>query len=133
MDASQTETAQTCLNGAYEGSMAFPDILGRLNEAGVEGYVVDYRRSRTTYYGADGDSVELVNPAPPTDVGATFVTEDLQAAIRDAQAGAPGYTYKDFCRRVTTAGCAGYQVSILGRRVLYFGRTGETHTEHFPR
>jgi hypothetical protein len=31
------------------------------------------------------------------------------------------------------AGCAGYIVSFLGRRVVYFGRTAETHVEHFPK
>jgi uncharacterized protein YbcV (DUF1398 family) len=44
----------------------------------------------------------------------------------------PGYTYKGFCAKVAGAGCAGYMVSLLGRRVLYYGRTGETHTEYFP-
>lgn len=29
-------------------------------------------------------------------------------------------------------GCAGYIVSFIGRRVLHFGRTAETHVEHFP-
>jgi len=31
------------------------------------------------------------------------------------------------------AGCAGYLVSFLGRRVLYFGRSAGTHVEHFPK
>jgi uncharacterized protein YbcV (DUF1398 family) len=44
----------------------------------------------------------------------------------------PGYTYRGFCENVVKAGCAGYVVSLLGKRVLYFGRTGETHTEYFP-
>ena len=50
----------------------------------------------------------------------------------EAQALVPGYTYKGFCAKVAEAGCAGYVVSLLGRRVLYYGRTGETHTEYFP-
>lgn len=31
-----------------------------------------------------------------------------------------------------SAGCAGYIVSFIGRRVLHLGRTAETHIEHFP-
>ncbi len=31
------------------------------------------------------------------------------------------------------AGCAGYFVSLIGRRAVYFGRTAETHVEPFPR
>jgi hypothetical protein len=30
------------------------------------------------------------------------------------------------------AGCAGYIVSFLGKQALYYGRTAETHVEHFP-
>ena len=53
--------------------------------------------------------------------------------VREAQANAPGYTYAGFCRKVTARGCAGYMVSFPGARVLYFGRTAETHLELFPR
>ena len=35
--------------------------------------------------------------------------------------------------RAKRAGCAGYLVSFPGRRAVYFGRTGETHVELFPR
>jgi uncharacterized protein YbcV (DUF1398 family) len=38
----------------------------------------------------------------------------------------PGYTYMGFCAKVAQAGCAGYVVSLLGRRMLYYGRTCET-------
>jgi len=30
------------------------------------------------------------------------------------------------------AGCVGYFVQIMGRCVIYFGRKGESHVEHFP-
>jgi uncharacterized protein YbcV (DUF1398 family) len=56
----------------------------------------------------------------------------VREAIREAQQAAESYTYKGFCDKVAGAGCAGYLVSFPGRRVLYFGRTGETHTEYFP-
>ena len=56
----------------------------------------------------------------------------VREAIREAQSLVLGYTYKGFVAKVAGAGCAGYIVSFLGRRVLYFGRTAETHVEHFP-
>jgi uncharacterized protein YbcV (DUF1398 family) len=56
----------------------------------------------------------------------------IKVALREAQALVPGYSYQGFCDKVVAAGCAGYLVSIVGRRVLYYGRTGETHTEYFP-
>jgi hypothetical protein len=42
------------------------------------------------------------------------------------------YTYVAFCEQAMAAGCAGYIVSFLGPRVIYFDRTAETHVEHFP-
>jgi uncharacterized protein YbcV (DUF1398 family) len=44
----------------------------------------------------------------------------------------PDYTYQGFCAKAAKAGGAGYMVSFSGKRVLYYGRTGETHTEYFP-
>ena len=59
-----------------------------------------------------------------------FDAAAIERAVRQAQAGA--LHYKAFCETVMAAGCPGYLVSILGRRVVYFGRTAETHIEHFP-
>jgi uncharacterized protein YbcV (DUF1398 family) len=112
--------------------MNWPQILAALNAAGIEGYSVDYRRSTKTYYQPDGDSLELAFPAGGTLVAAAFDAEAVQAAIREAQVNAPDYTYRGFCKKVMAAGCAGYIVSLPGRRVVYFGRTAETHVEHFP-
>ncbi len=72
-------------------------------------------------------------PAPTaTPVAERFDAAAIREAIREAQAAGPGYTYQSFCAKAAKAGCAGYVVSLLGRRVLYYGRTGETHTEYFP-
>ena len=54
------------------------------------------------------------------------------AQVKWAQANPPEYSYSAFCKNVKAFGCAGYIVSFSGRRVLYFGRTAETHVEHFP-
>lgn len=41
MDARRIAITETCLDAAYDGSMAFADIGGTLIEAGFEGYQVD--------------------------------------------------------------------------------------------
>jgi len=132
MLASVTAIIHDCHAASEEDRLDFPTILGTLNAAGVEGYMVDYRRLTKSYYLPDGDSLELAFPAVDIPVAAAFDTGAVQAAIREAQTRAPGYTYHGFCRKVMAAGCAGYIVSILGRRVVYFGRTAETHVEYFP-
>lgn len=130
MDTAHTEAARACLAGAWNDTMAFPEIVGALMAAGFEGYAVDFRRAAAIYYRPDGDSLEL--PAHRMDVDAAFDPGAIRAAIREAQQHAPGYTYAGFCRKVAAAGCAGYLVSFTGRRALYVGRTAETHVELFP-
>jgi uncharacterized protein YbcV (DUF1398 family) len=132
VNARLKQIAKACLDGAEENSMAFPEIVGTLMEAGFEGYAVDFRKAVATYYLPDGECVDLPTHKIDVAVAAAFDLDAIRAAIRDAQQQAAGYTYKGFCKRVAQAGCAGYVVSFSGRRALYIGRTAETHVEHFP-
>jgi uncharacterized protein YbcV (DUF1398 family) len=132
MQAQRISIAQNCLNAAYDKTMAFPDIVGALIQAGFEGYFVDYRRNATTYFLPDGDSVVLENRPSDGVIAAQFDGAGVSAQVKWAQTNPPGYSYAAFCKNVKALGCAGYIVSFSGRRVLYFGRTAETHVEHFP-
>jgi uncharacterized protein YbcV (DUF1398 family) len=124
--------ARATLEGSESGKTTFPQSLQELMEAGFDGYAVDFRRSTRTYYMPGGEVLELKTVPTPTPVTETFDASVVRQAIREAQQLAPGYTYKGFCAKVARAGCAGYVVSLIGRRVLYYGRTCETHTEYFP-
>jgi uncharacterized protein YbcV (DUF1398 family) len=133
MTPEQQSTAERCLHAADAGTMTFPQIVGALIAAGFDGYLVDLRAAQNTYYTAAGESLALPHPVSGVPIAATFDQAAVVAAIREAQALVPGYTYRGFCDQVMHAGCAGYLVSFSGRRVLYFGRTAETHVEHFPK
>lgn len=132
MNEQLTATAQKSLNAAYAGTMDFPSIVRALIEAGFEGYDVDFRRGTSTYFLASGESVQLSLQKSDARVAPDFRAGDVERAVREAQNKVPGYTYAGFCTKVKAAGCAGYMVSFVGKRVVYFGRTAETHVEHFP-
>ena len=132
MDDGSKQIAERCLRGAQDGSMTFPQIVGELIQGGFESYTVDYRRSTATYYRPNSDSVELTTHSHGVAIAETFDAAAVKAAIKEAQQLVSGYTYEGFCKKVMFAGCAGYIVSFSGRRALYFGRTAETHVEHFP-
>jgi uncharacterized protein YbcV (DUF1398 family) len=132
MHASIMSVITECHEASEADRMDFPTMLDKLNEARVEGYLVDFRRSTKTYYLADGETMELPAHEVKVKVAAAFDAGIVADAVREAQTEAPGYTYLSFCNKVMAAGCAGYLVSILGRRVVYFGRTAETHVEYFP-
>ncbi|MEA5163252.1 hypothetical protein U5903_20905 [Cereibacter johrii] len=38
MDAERTAIAEICLHAAHDGSLSFPEIVGKLIAAGIEGY-----------------------------------------------------------------------------------------------
>lgn len=132
MNDRQEATARACLEGAEANTMTFPEIVGALTEVGFEAYAIDFRRATATYYLPDGESIELPADRVEAAVTPAFDAGLIQAAIREAQQLVPGYTYKGFCKKAVSAGCAGYIVSLSGRRALYIGRTAETHVEHFP-
>ena len=133
MDAERISTAETCLHAAHDGSLSFPEIVGKLIAAGFEGYTVDYRRNTQTCYLPHGDSVTLDMQPSAGYVAAAFDATEVERLVRWAQANPADYSYVAFCEKAKAAGCAGYLVSFLGRRVVYYGRTAETHVEHFPK
>jgi uncharacterized protein YbcV (DUF1398 family) len=125
------ETAQAAFDGSEANTLSFPEGVKMIAAAGFKGYLVDYRSGTRTYHHSNGEVFSFQGPVyVPVDA---FDTAVVQAAIKEAQRMVPGYTYQGFCRRVTeNGGAAGYLVSIVGQRVLYFGTDGETHTEYFP-
>lgn len=133
MDAERISIAQICVHAAHDGSLSFPEIVGKLIAAGFEGYTIDYRRNSQTYYLPDGDSVVLEMQPSAGNVATAFDAAEIERLVRWAQANPADYSYGAFCEKAKGAGCAGYIVSFLGRRVVYFGRTAETHVEHFPK
>lgn len=132
MNEHQKATARASLAAAEQDSMAFPQLVATLMDVGFESYAVDFRQATATCYLPDGQSIDLPTSRVDGAIGAALDAARLTAAIRDAQQQAPGYTYRGFCEKAVQAGCAGYMVSFSGRRALYFGRTAETHVEHFP-
>jgi uncharacterized protein YbcV (DUF1398 family) len=132
MHTSWKDVARATLESAESDAMTFPESVRLLMDAGFDGYADDFRRATRTYYRPDGEALELETERTTVPVAERFDAASVEAAIREAQALVPGYTYAGFCAKVTGAGCAGYMVSFPGKRVLYYGRTGEIHTEYFP-
>lgn len=116
---------------ALDGSIPFPEIVGKLIANGVEYYHVDYATGSFTFYSASGAAVV----APLTFERLPVISEDfdvdaLKAAILDSQQ--HGQKFRAFCERAMQAGVQGYIAYLRGKRVTYFGRQGDQHTEWFP-
>jgi uncharacterized protein YbcV (DUF1398 family) len=126
-----TETIVKAARATLDGTMSFPEVVSQLLAAGVEYYHVDYVAMRKTFYSADGGTVVTPIPyegLPP--VAADFDVAALRTDILDSQRN--GQKYRDFTRRAMAAGTQGYFAFLRGKRVTYFGRQGDEHTEWFP-
>lgn len=133
MTEDQAAVAFETLIGAENDALSFAECCARLMAAGFERYSVDYARATRICYLPDGDSISQETHGVEVPMGAAFDVPAIRAAIAEAQANVPDYSYLGFSEKVVAAGCAGYLVSFHGRRAVYFGRTGETHVEHFPK
>ncbi|WP_439622431.1 DUF1398 domain-containing protein [Gemmata sp.] len=126
-----TELIVEAARDTLAGTVPFPEIVAKLVAAGVEYYHVDYVGLRMNFYGPGGGV--LATPVtfegmPP--VGAALDAAALRAAIADSQRN--GQRFRDFSRRAMEAGVQGYFAFLRGKRVTYWGRDGEQHTEWFP-
>lgn len=113
------------------GNLPFLEIVGNLLAEGVEYYHVDYVKLQFSFYGAEGGVVVaplMIEHLPV--IASEFNTDALRAAIVDSQR--HGQKFPRFCARAMEAGVQSYYAFLRGKRVTYFGRTGDQHVEWFP-
>lgn len=126
-----TDLITTAASATLAGGTPFPQIVAMLIEAGVESYHVDYLTLRKSFYSGSGAIVTTSIPYENLpSVAADFDSPALRANILDSQQ--KNQHYRDFSMRAMQAGVQGYIAFLRGRRVTYFGRQGDQHTEWFP-
>ncbi|MEQ1837409.1 MAG: DUF1398 family protein [Candidatus Nitrotoga sp.] len=127
----KSEVVAEAARATLDGSIPFPEVVRRLIETGVEYYHVDYVALQKTYYSASGEVIKTpINYEGLPSVAADFDLDALRAAILDSQQN--GQHYRDFTKRVMNAGVQGYIAFLRGKRVTYWARGGDNHTEWFP-
>jgi uncharacterized protein YbcV (DUF1398 family) len=127
---SNADVMRQCKELSLRGEIAFPEVVRRLQEVGVERYHADFTRDECSYYMPCGESHVMRLGGPGEPIAESFDAAKVEAAIRSIQRGE--IVYVEFVRRIMAAGCVGYFVQIAGRRALYFGRNGDIHVEPFP-
>jgi uncharacterized protein YbcV (DUF1398 family) len=126
-----TNVLQDVMTETQAGQLIFPEVVRRLTQAGVESYFVDFATGSETFYMANGQWHAEKMTLPLSPVASEFSSAGLIEAIRGAQSDT--IRYPEFTRRSLDAGVIAYWAFLAGRKVIYFGRKGETHTEEFPR
>jgi uncharacterized protein YbcV (DUF1398 family) len=121
---------QECTEASDEERIAFPEVVMKLMQAGVERYHADLLRAEKIYYLPSGDSHRVAAGSIEATPANDFVAAGVEAAVRAIQQ--KKIQYREFCERIAQAGCVGYMVSLAGRRAVYYGRSGENYVEPFP-
>lgn len=130
MTPAQEHSIRETFIASNQGHIHFGEVVGKLVQAGVESYQVDYRSNQSIYHNHQDEALILTTTASEQTIAQEFSAEKIVTAIRGAQLGT--VMYPEFKRLSKEAGCVGYTVWIAGRQVTYFGRKGETHVERFP-
>ena len=121
---------QQTIDGSINATLKFPQIVGLLLDEGIESYHVDVVRNENRYYKANGESHLAKIDLPHIRPVEQFSAEKVSAAIRKVQAG--NSNYQEFMDSIAQAGCVYYIAYLTGKKVVYLGRMGESHIEHFP-
>lgn len=130
MDSSIKSVMHEASRASDEERITFPEVVTKLVAAGVERYHADLTRAEKAYYLPNGETEVVPNHALAASPALAFSAEAVEAAVRAIQCGE--IQYREFCARIAAAGCVGYHVFIAGKRAVYYGRTGDSHTEWFP-
>jgi uncharacterized protein YbcV (DUF1398 family) len=128
--ATQVETIHEVLAESHAGKLIFPEVVRRLLAAGVTSYFVDLLRAEDVVYLADDASFTAPLSLQLDPIAQEFSKSNVVADIRAAQR--DEVRYPEFMRRAAAAGVVAYWAFLTGKKVMYFGRNGQVHTEWFP-
>jgi len=127
----KSEIVAEAARATLDGTIPFPEVVRKLMETGVEYYHVDYVALQKSFYSAAGEVIKTpINYENLPPVANDLDCDALRSAILDSQQN--GQHYREFTKRAMKAGVQGYIAFLRGKRVTYWGRDGEQHTEWFP-
>lgn len=124
------EVVKECTELSEKEKILFPDVIARLNEAGVELYYADLLNATKTYYSKNEAFSVPCMLNHEKKVSDVFNANQVIQAIRYSQSGQ--IKYQEFIKQVMDAGVFSYFVFIQGRKAIYYGKKGEQHIEEFP-
>lgn len=125
-----TELFQEVIKGAFDNTLSFPEVVGRLLKAGVASYHVDMIRAENRYYFESDATFVSTVPFQHPKAAESFSAEKVAGAVQAIQQGK--INYREFVDQIMAAGTVYYIAYLTGKQVIYFGRKGEFHIEKFP-
>lgn len=123
-------TINECTNLSLAGKISFPEVVMKLASTGIERYIVDLVGFQKFTFGIQGEAHATRFTFKGPTIARKFDAAAVKRAIEEIQQ--KKINYQDFLTQIMLAGCCHYEVFILGKKVIYFGRDGSHHIELFP-
>lgn len=121
---------EECTKLSEEEKITFPEVVERLDKAGIESYVANMLVPNKIYY-AKNEAYEVpFSIKAGLEIAEIFNQDKIVQALRAIQGKKIGY--QEFLKGIMDAGVIYYHVFIQGRKAIYFGRNGEQYIEQFP-
>lgn len=109
----------------------FPVLAEVLRQAGVQINRWSLPSCQSIYLMKEGSVVQQGTPLlTGVQEIPKFNRDALIVAIRTDQEGRS--SFPEFLRSAWNAGVVGYETDFLGRKVIYYGSTGESYLEEYP-
>lgn len=120
-----------CKKLSFGQKNAFPEVLKKLTEVGIQRYYADLVRLENTYYGKGLVTYRDQLPLDGAkDIEEDFSQEGIRNAIASSQRGE--IDFPTFLHQAMKSGIVSYTVFINGAQVHYCGRKGDVWVEKFP-
>lgn len=121
-----------CEELSFAKNAAFPVVVKKLMEVGIEWYYADLVRLEKTFYTQGLEThCSKIPLQEPKGIEEKFCEEEIRSTLKDIQRGEINYT--TFLHRIMKFGVVSYTVFLKGAQAHYLGRKGEIWVEHFPR
>lgn len=115
---------------SFTSKMSFPILIATLEKMGVESYRVDLSLQATCYCMATGE-VMSESFQFDTNIAEKFDDGEIRAAV--AACNSSNLDHKEFLKRIMGAGISSYTIYLRGRKIIYYGRNGDSYIDNFPR
>jgi uncharacterized protein YbcV (DUF1398 family) len=125
------QTIKECTEGSFNGSMAFPEVIKKLHQIGIQSYNVDLiSMTKTSYDIKNLFHTQNLNQFSYSNISQEFNTQKIKDALLSIQK--KETNYPQFLKQIMEAGVCRYEVFIRGFKTIYLGYNGDLYVEPFP-
>ncbi|MFM6927085.1 MAG: DUF1398 family protein [Bdellovibrio sp.] len=124
----ETNSIKDTSDFSFTSRMPFFSLIATLEKMAVESYRVDIAQQLTCYHMLNGE-VMSESFHFEGEIAQDFDDGEIRSAISDLKK--THLEYKEFLKRIMNAGITSYTIYMKGRKIIFYGRNGDSYLENF--